>query len=294
MEEKVVMRGDKENLLGFASSPQLRTEMLRPIATIVGDILGSYYYNHQAIETLLYESGASGEVPVGNCASKITSWLIREGNQDLEKTIKILGKVLQEYMDEGINRFSSPSSREENIERINAVLKRYELRYAFGGKIFGVTLTAPSRTLGDKLRDLSIIEIEEEFDRAHRSVEFDPPSAVTAACAIIEALCKLYIEKNSLDLPSKQTIANLWKVVAKDLNLVPGSVLDEDLNRILSGLASIVDGIGAFRTHAGSAHGRSQNSFRIAPRHARLAVHSAHTVCLFVLETWQARKKRNT
>jgi hypothetical protein len=29
----------------------------------------------------------------------------------------------------------------------------------------------------------------------------------------------------------------------------------------------------------------------VAPRHARLVVHSAHSLCLYVVETWRERKK---
>ena len=55
---------------------------------------------------------------------------------------------------------------------------------------------------------------------------------------------------------------------------------------ILGGLSSIVDGVGALRTHAGSAHGRGKKGYEIQPRHARLAVYAAHTLVLFALETW--------
>lgn len=56
-------------------------------------------------------------------------------------------------------------------------------------------------------------------------------------------------------------------------------------------LSSIIDGIGAYRTHAGSARGQHERSYKVAPRHARLVVHSAHSLCLYVVETWRERKK---
>ena len=263
------------------------------IATVVGEILGEYYYTHSAIETLLYENGAKGDPPPESVAGKVTAWLIREGNEDPDKAFTILGGILREFMDDGITRFSSRKSKDANVERIEAILNQYDLSYGFGGKIYGATLTAPSRDLGEKLRDLSIPEIEDEFERAYRSVESDPPTAVTAACAILEALCKSYINTNGLELPAKQTMANLWKAVSKHLELAPASELQSDLNRILSGLASIIDGVSAFRTHAGNAHGRSANAFRVTSRYARLAVHAAHTACLFVMETAVERKERD-
>ena len=58
---------------------------------------------------------------------------------------------------------------------------------------------------------------------------------------------------------------------------------------VLQGLYSIADGVAALRTHEGSAHGRSSaKTYRLAARHARLTVHAAYTMALFILETWEA------
>lgn len=264
------------------------SEFPRPLASVVGEIIGGYYYHHQTIETLFYESGASGDVPEGNCVRKVNSWLVREGKSDPQKSLEILGKVLEEFMDGDIGRNSRDKESEQ--QRITEALRRYGLAYGFGGKIYGASVSAPSRSLADMLREVSITEIDEEFNRAYRSVDTDPPSAVTAGCAIVEAMCKTYISEYGLQLPSKQTIKDLWKVVSKDLDLSPDRVEDEDLKRILSGLTSVTDGVGSLRTHAGSAHGHAKRLYKLEPRHARLAVHSAHTLCLFVLETWQKKR----
>jgi Abortive infection C-terminus len=59
-----------------------------------------------------------------------------------------------------------------------------------------------------------------------------------------------------------------------------------DVRTILGGLNSVVNGVGSLRTHAGDAHGRERGYRRIDARIAMLAVNSASTVSLFVLETW--------
>ena len=91
-------------------------------------------------------------------------------------------------------------------------------------------------------------------------------------------------------MPAKQDLQSVWKTVRKDLGFDPGLVQDDDLKRILSGIYSVVDGIGAFRTHASSAHGEGRKIYNLKPRHARLAVNSAHTLGLFVMETWNEKK----
>ncbi|MXX23386.1 MAG: abortive infection family protein [Rhodospirillales bacterium] len=60
---------------------------------------------------------------------------------------------------------------------------------------------------------------------------------------------------------------------------------------MLSGLASVVDGVGSLRTHIGSAHGRGRKSYSVHARRARLAVHASHTLVAFVLETWGQRRR---
>ena len=73
----------------------------------------------------------------------------------------------------------------------------------------------------------------------------------------------------------------------RHLQFDPGAVEDDDLKRILSGLFSIADGIGALRTHASTAHGSGHSRYRLEPAHARLAVHAAHTLAAFVIESWE-------
>jgi hypothetical protein len=142
------------------------------------------------------------------------------------------------------------------------------------------------------LRCRELHNVQKEFDRALEHVENDPEAGLTAACSILEALFKTYIEDEGLNLPSDQSLLPLYKTVRNHLGIDPSSIEDDDLKMILSGLISVVQGIGALRTHASSAHGRGRKRYQIAPRHARLAIHGAHTVCVFILETWDDRKPK--
>jgi hypothetical protein len=152
------------------------------------------------------------------------------------------------------------------------------------------SLAGPSRTLEEFIRDRDLAAIDSEFSRALTNVESSPREAVSAASNILESICKEYIEAEGLDMPSKQDLQPIWNVVRKDLGFDPSTIEDQDLQKVLSGLISVVDGIVALRTHASSAHGAGKKSYRLEPRHARFAVHSAHTVALFVLESWDKRK----
>jgi len=262
-----------------------------PVCAVVGEVIGSYYYNHTQLNTLFMESGAPGEPPEGNCVNKCTSWLKRCNTTPDLDPFSVLGAVIEEFMEvEAPEGSSNQEELKSGRTRISRILSKYGLSYHIGGQILGASSIASTRGLREILESRDLDAINDEFERALATVESDPPAAVTAACSLVESLCKVYIDDEVLNHPSKQTIKSLWKVVANDLGFDPKAVSDDDLKRILSGLSSIVDGIGSLRTHAGSAHGRGRTKYRIEPRHARLAVHAAHTLAVFVLETWETRK----
>ncbi len=152
--------------------------------------------------------------------------------------------------------------------------------------------TLPAKSLNLLLQEKEFAAVYREFSRCTENIETDPPAAITAACSILESVCKVYIEDKSLAMPSKQSIAPLWKIVSDHIGFDPSRVEDHDIRKILSGLTSVVNGIGSLRTHIGSAHGRGNKSYRVQVRHARLAVNSSYTLVGFVLETWQKQDSR--
>lgn len=91
-------------------------------------------------------------------------------------------------------------------------------------------------------------------------------------------------------MPKRQDLRSVWDVVRRDLGFDPSKVEEQDLKEILSGMFSAVNGISALRTHASSAHGAGRKRYRLEARHARLAVHAAHTLVVFVIESWDRRK----
>lgn len=153
-----------------------------------------------------------------------------------------------------------------------------------------------SKTLGEMIREKDVPSVEQEYVRAMDALEKDPPASLTAACSIIESICKIFIEEHGLDKPKDESIKPLWNVVSKQLNLDPGNIHneDKDLKTILSGMSAIIDGIGALRTHAGTAHGRGGLRYNIQPRHASLAVHASHTLATYLFECWDNKLKHAT
>src|SRR6266478_7748689 len=73
-------------------------------------------------------------------------------------------------------------------------------------------------------RQRDLLGVQAEFERIFDNLDKDPPSAVTASCALLESLFKIYIDEQALALPSDQSIKSLWNVVRKDLKFDPAVV----------------------------------------------------------------------
>jgi hypothetical protein len=257
-----------------------------PVMAVVSDVIGGRY-THAQIDNMMEAAGIEPETPPGgNRQVKARAWL-QCANQTSADPLSTLGKVIIELMEVQDSSLKwDVEVVEPHRERVRKALGEYGLTYVKGGYIATVGTTAVGKTLQDIIRARDLSGLQTEFDRIYKNVEPDPESAVTASCALLEALFKAYIEENSLEMPSEQSIKPLWKVIRKDLNLDPEIVDDDDLKAILGGLAAIVEGTGSLRTHKGSAHGRGKKAYKLKPRHARLAAHASFTLASFVLEAW--------
>ena len=263
-----------------------------PLISAVADIVNERE-THASLDSLFLHGGAPEEPPAGSKHVKALEWL-RRINRECANPLQVLGRIIEGYMEEPppngvIFGDLSPTAFTPEQDKLNKALARYELKYMRGGHIV-TSLGAPTRTLEEFIRDRDIPSIEHEFHRAMENVESNPREAVSAASNILESLCKVYITEEQLDMPNKQDLKPVWTVVRKHLGFDPSVVEDQDLQTILTGLFAVVDGIGALRTHASSAHGAGKKSYKLAPRHARLAIHAAHTIALYVVESWDKRK----
>jgi hypothetical protein len=149
-----------------------------------------------------------------------------------------------------------------------------------------------------KVATLDFDTVQIEIARALPNLKDDPEDAVTAACSLIEAVCRSILIEMHLPLPPKKDIDGLLRAVQEPLNLSPGRTdlpaeIEQDVRQVLSGLTSIAKGVGALRTHGGDAHGREKGFRRIDPRIARLAINSAASIAMFLIETWERQQQRS-
>lgn len=206
---------------------------------------------------------------------------------------------------EVIEAVADPRDFLDESEKLGAVVNHLNKRLQYDGyqlrdiggeyRVVSVGTNVIAAAALKKVADkLDLESVQRDFDQALTQAENNPAGSITAACSTVESVCKCLLEEMNLPYPPKQDIKGLVTEVSKHLKLSPGRKdlpveCEHDIRQILGGLSSVTGGIGALRTHAGDAHGRGK--FRVVPdaRIARLAIHSASTVSLFFIETWEKR-----
>jgi hypothetical protein len=269
----------------------MRKTIPAPIISAISDLV-SHCETHATLDSLFMHAGASGSPPSESKLAKAQTWLRHVNKDEDVEPLEVLGLIIEGYMEEESEiKFDDwHVEKYQKIERLKNALKKANLTYIQGGKIIGAYST-PAISLEQHIRKRNIDSVNLEFDRAISNIEASPREAISAACNILESVFKVYIEEEGLVMPSKKDLKPTWAVVRESLNFDHSKVEDRDLKEILGGIAGIVGGVGALRTHASSAHGSGKKIYNIEPRHARLAVHSAHTIALFVLESWEKKNK---
>lgn len=251
---------------------------------------------HAGLDSLFMYANAPGDPPEGSKAVKALEWLRRINKEGGKETLSIVGRIIEKYMEEEIedisNLFGGEAITKEKklkVDRIKQALARASIVYTNGG-ILSKGEGLATKTLSELIKSRNIQAIDFEFERALKNIESSPREAVSAACNILESVFKVYIEEHAhLIMPAKQDLQGVWKIVRADLGLDASILEERDLQEIVTGVVATVNGIGALRTHASSAHGAGKRPYKLKPRHARLAIHAAHTISAFVIETWDEK-----
>jgi hypothetical protein len=267
-----------------------RNQMPFTVIAAVADAL-AVSHTHAKLDALFSKAGLAKEALSGmNKTDKARAVLGRINST--EEPLSVLGSVLEELMEADSFGVDSTPPRAVLRDKVRSALAKHGLAYVIGGKVLQTGTGVVGQSIERMIRSHDLPKLEDEFDRIFSNIDKDPAAAVTSSCALLESLFRIFIEDECpSEMPSDKSIKPLWSLVRKHLRLDPVSVGDDDLKKILSGLASIVDGIAGLRTHKGSAHGQGRKGYRLKPRHARLSAHAAFTLAMFVVEAWDEQKQ---
>ncbi|MEX5566139.1 abortive infection family protein [Pseudophaeobacter sp. 1A16562] len=267
---------------------RIPTKVIGNLSSILPD-----WYSHAGIDSLFLYAGAPDDVPDVSKPKKVESWL-RSTNKVVDEPLSVLEVILEDFFEKPLEQFSAwmPASGEPQ-DKLDADKRKLESTLAGEGLMFSSGKLRPTRgssstlSLEEEVRRHGLSSVDQEIKRALRQVDKDPHAAAHYAGNVLEAAFKAYLDKKAIKYSPSHTLSELWKTVAKDIGLQPGELKDKDLRKIASGMHSVVDGIMYLRNKKSGAHGKSEieaRNYKIAPRHARLAINAAHTIAAYVLE----------
>jgi hypothetical protein len=127
--------------------------------------------------------------------------------------------------------------------------------------------------------------VQRASDDALHKVSRDPEGAITAARTTLESVCKHICDERGAAYDEGADLSRLYKTAARALQVAPDQYTEQIIKQILSGVATVVEGLASMRNSLSDAHGRGKKAARPAPRHAKLAVNAAFAVAGFLIDS---------
>ena len=139
---------------------------------------------------------------------------------------------------------------------------------------------------------LSAEYVTQQITLMESTIETSPYIAIGIAKELIETCCKSILEKSNITYEKKWDLPKLVKETIKLLKLTSDDIPNkakaiESNKKILVHLSAVIQSITELRNEYGSGHGKDSKFIGLDPRHARLAVGSASTLAIFLLETYE-------
>jgi len=135
--------------------------------------------------------------------------------------------------------------------------------------------------------------LRQQIEIMQKSVESNPTEAIGKAKELVESCCRTILERYGQAANENAEIPELMKETVKVLGsaFVPDSVndqrVDEAMAVIVGNLSQVATRLAFLRNKMGTGHGRSDSFSGLQPRHARLTVGAASTLCWFLWETYE-------
>ena len=131
--------------------------------------------------------------------------------------------------------------------------------------------------------------VSRQVTRMEVSIADDPDLAIGTAQDFVETICKTILEERGIDISKADDGPALVRMTVKNLPVVPNGIEDparwKDVARqLVNNLSSIGRNLAELRNAFGTGHGRAAGHMGLDTHHARLAVHTATAVGVFLYE----------
>jgi hypothetical protein len=118
---------------------------------------------------------------------------------------------------------------------------------------------------------------------ARDATHLQPADGLTRSSSYVESVCAAILRERGADLPKDKSMSPLVDACIRSLQWPTGTHTLNDVKLLTNGLKSICGGIGALRTHFGTAHGATSHLPGLNASYATFANNAAAAVAIFLL-----------
>ncbi len=166
--------------------------------------------------------------------------------------------------------------------------------------IHWVALTGRSRKtvtdeeMAERLSEVDSYHVQHAWKKALTRKDKDPEGAITAARALMEAVCKHILDNSGTSYSPSIKLPNLYHLTAEQLSLAPSQKTEKIFRQIFGNCQAVVNALGSIRNELGDAHGKAGSDAAPTPLHAELAVNLAGSIATFLMSTWEKSQKASS
>jgi len=137
---------------------------------------------------------------------------------------------------------------------------------------------------------LNTAYVDAKIKVMHDNIKINTELAIGMGKELLETACKSILKQRSITINKDWSLSQLFRETLKQFDFTPVGAEDPELARrgiaaLLSGVNSIVHGIGDLRNSYGSGHGKDADFKGIKPKYASLFVGLVSQVVILLLET---------
>ncbi|WP_186058812.1 abortive infection family protein [Burkholderia gladioli] len=216
------------------------------------------------LKTPSFMRPVSVEMPLEECSQSLLDGLFQAS---------VMESLLQ-----SIGGESDVKAREENAERTLGVLRTFLRAEAI----------ALDTEMTDSLEAASDDTIAQLWRDAADAVHYDSADALTRCSRFLEAVCAKILRERGVALPKDKSLSPLVKACLETLTWPAEKEAEGDVRQLLGGIQSITNGIGALRTHFGTAHGATSHLPPLDRGYAVFVKQATVAAATFLLDRHQA------
>lgn len=170
---------------------------------------------------------------------------------------------------------------DERESRVDATLAEARTLLSGESSVLDAEMAASVTATGDE-------NLNGLWQDAVEATRHDTADALTRCSRFLEAVCAKILRDRGIPLPKDKSMSPLVKACLEHLEWPDAKEAEGDVRQLLGGIQSITGGIGALRTHFGTAHGASSHLPPLDPAYAVFVKQATVAAAHFLLNRHQA------